>query len=174
MKPQAAGRAPPSEALAALASGDERDLRSLQIKLTYVGSQKKPVPSVVIMTTHHLAVLDWFLDLQTDGLRYENDTTALLNFTVSPREMKGIVAALSAMGDALGRSDAASAALSLMAALRDSRLGSISAEALLDRQTAAAVIDALAAALDAQNGVGRAVLDAQRGAAFPDIGAAKP
>jgi hypothetical protein len=167
MTAQPTGRASPSDAFGALAKGDASDLKNLQIKLTYVGSQKKPVPSVVIMTTHHLAVMDWFRDLRTDGCHYENDDSALLNFSVAPREAAGIVARLAAMGNVLDRRDVAGAALSLMAVLRDSRLGPIACEALLDGRAAPSVIDAIASSLDSQNSVGRSVLDVQRKAAFP-------
>jgi hypothetical protein len=149
-----------------LVEGTPRDLRTLQVKLTHIGTQRKPVAAVIFTTFYHIARLDWFQPLRQAGSNHVDDGDWVWNFVVTPEEMQTVVAAL-------GRSEAvrdarrpAAPFLSLMLALRASRIGDITVEALLARDAAATVIETLQAALTSDNGVGRRVLELQRQALF--------
>ena len=142
-----------------LSQGTPRDLRTLQVKLTYVGVQTKAVPSVVFTTFYHLVQMAWFLPLGSANLNYANDETSLWNFTVTPEEMKSISIRL-AREECLGSAAAVPMPyLSLMLALRDSRLGEAAVEIILDMDCADGVARAIYDALDDDNGVGRSVID---------------
>lgn len=146
-----------------LAEGSARDLRNLQIKLTYLGTQKKPVPTNVFTTYFHKIDMDWFLAMRTHGLHYGNDEIAVWNFTVSPDQMKMVVDALLEGIDTWGTVGVMSPCLSLMLALRESRLGQSACEALLDKESTlnvtATIRDALAAG---GNALGRDLVNKQR------------
>jgi hypothetical protein len=47
-----------AEGLGAMARGTARDLRTLQGKLTHVGSQSKPTPTVVFSTFYHIVDME--------------------------------------------------------------------------------------------------------------------
>ena len=150
-----------------LRQGTPRDLRTLQVKLTYVGPQNKPRHTVVFTTFHHLMQMAWFLPLRRDDLHYGNDEVAVWNFTVFPEEMKNIVEAL-----LNGKTDRpvtgdTPAILSLMMSLRESRLGDVSGELVLGEEAAESLTLALYQALDETNGVGRSVVNLQRQVLFP-------
>jgi hypothetical protein len=138
------------------------DLRSLQVKLTYLGAQTKPVPSVVFTTFHHLIRMDWFVPLRRPGLHYGNDEIAVWNFTVTPDEIKHIVETISRVEAVRKRGETEDACVSLMFILQGSRLGRSSFEALLDLDGFEAVTSALRNAIDEDNGLARKVLNLQR------------
>jgi hypothetical protein len=158
----AAGSSPHEGQLDVLARGMGTDLRKLQIKLTYVGSQTKPVPTVAFTTFYHIIRMDWFLSHRRSGLHYNNDEIAVWNFTVTPDEIRRIVAMLSRLEAVQEHRGTEEACLSLMIVLQDSRLGPSAFEAVLDLDSVEAVIDAIRDALDEGNGLGRQVMDLQR------------
>lgn len=45
---------------AELAKASTRDLRCLQLKLTYIGTQRKPISSIAFTTCFHLLRMEWF------------------------------------------------------------------------------------------------------------------
>lgn len=144
--------------LEVLAGGTARDLRTLQVKLTHVGMQSKPVPSVVFTTFYHIVRMEWFVPLRKPGLHYNNDEIALWNFTVTPEEVERIVKSLhkSATGQAAQQTQGPY--LSLMLALRESRLGQHDYEAVFSQDQSAIVIQTITDALNADNGMGRKVM----------------
>ncbi|SRR5579883_2333445 len=157
------GRSSRSEQeLARLAQGTGRDLRNLQVKLTYVGEQTKAIPTIAFTSFHHLIQMDWFRPLRTQGLSYENDEHDVWNFTVLPDEMLRVVTALAGLGAVRQSCPVDQAYLSLAVVLRDSRLGQSAVEVLLDLPGAEVTNSAIHDALDEQDGVGRRVLELQR------------
>jgi hypothetical protein len=157
------GRGPAQvNALELLSQGSPRDLRPLQIKLTYVGIQTKAAPSVVFTTFYHLVQMQWFLPLRQSDLNYANDDTFLWNFTVSPDEMKNIIVMLRREESLRNERHVPVPHLSLMVVLRDSRLGQVAFHMVLDRVGADDVTKTIYDALDPDNGLGRNVLDSQR------------
>ena len=110
--------------LDALALASARDLRSLQIKLTFVGPHKAPLPSVVFSSCYHLVDLGWFTALADPALSYGNDAVALMNFTAAPEELVDVIAAVAA--EPFTRQDRAAApVLALDLVLKESRAGDV-------------------------------------------------
>jgi hypothetical protein len=141
-----------SEELEKLRQGTGRDLHPLQIKLTWVGAQLKGVSSVAFTTFYHRLDLQWFVPLRRSGISYANDDGEIWNFTIAAEEMTRIVQRLPAVAEAQ------SPVVSLMLALKRSRLGDIGVEMLLDAQQAADMSGAILDALDPDNGLARRVM----------------
>lgn len=157
----------PLRVLETLASGEPRDLRTLQGKLTFVGSQKKSVPSLVFTTFYHLARMDWFLQSKTGGPNYADNDSIAWHFTTTPEEMKSIVSSLTALGDVFRRSEPPpSPHLSVAMSLMESRLGDLAFEATLDRENSKPVFDTIRGNLDQTNGLARTVMDLHRSSVF--------
>lgn len=157
---------PNGRELKTLAQGTARDLRSLQIKLTYVGPQGKPLPTVVFTTFYHLIQLHWFLPLRRANLHYNNDDIAAWTFTVAPDEILRVVKALVGLQATQAPAQANDPFLSLMLAMQDSRLGPVEFESVLDRANTEVVIGAIHAALDKSNGLARTVIGLQQKSLF--------
>jgi hypothetical protein len=142
-----------------LAHGTARDLRTLQFKITYVGSQSKPVPTIVFTSFYHLVQMDWFLPLRRPGLHYANDDVLVWNFTVTPEEMKQIALNLNALRALHQIQTMNESFISLAGVLKDSRLGEHAFEAVLDRQNAQQVMSAIRSGVNAANGLAHTILD---------------
>ena len=147
------------KSLKALSHATARDLRNLQVKLTYVGTQTKPIPTVVFTTFYHNIHMDWFLPLRKSNLHYANDEIALWNFTVTPDEMKQVITALAQAKVLQKPNETPAAYLSLMLVQRDSRIGPSEFEAVLSREDAESVSSAIRDALADDNGLARKVMD---------------
>jgi hypothetical protein len=142
-----------------LAHGTPTDLRTLQFKITYVGPQSKPVPTIVFTSFYHLIQMDKFLPLRRPGLHYGNDDVLVWNFTVTPEEMQQIALSLNGL-QALHDFQAMNESfISLVAVLKDSRLGECAFEAILDRQNAQQVMSAIRSGMNADNGLAHTILD---------------
>lgn len=151
----------PAQPLSRLAQGTARDLRTLQVKLTYVGSQTKAIPTVAFTTFHHLLQVEWFRALRTSGLSYANDEQDIWNFTVLPEEMLRVAQAFAGHDATRLSCPLDEACVSLAVVLRDSRLGTVEHAVLLNQRDAAAVGAAVRDALDEHDSVGRHVLALQ-------------
>lgn len=146
------------EAWTKLASATERDVWTAQVKLTFVGTQSKPVPSLAFTTFHHMLDMSWFLPLRRPGLHYENDEFDIWNFSVSPHEMRSALTHLP-------RADSISETMpfvSLGVALRRSRLGECGVEVLLGPAATDATVSVIAREMDETNGLARTVLELYR------------
>ncbi|WP_125612936.1 hypothetical protein [Specibacter cremeus] len=138
-----------------LGPASPRDVRALQVKLTHVGAQKKPVPSVVFASYHHLVDMAWFVPLEDPALSYANDRAGPFTFAVSPDEMLGVARRIAAAPFArTGRPPV----LALALALRESRLGEVGREFILAGPAARDAVRAVTDALSPANGVGRDVM----------------
>src|SRR5581483_10523498 len=73
-----------------------------QAKLTWVGPQSKPIPSLVFSTFHRIPQLDAFARLRTSGLGYGNDEHAVWHFAVEPREAARVLERLSGVVERRG------------------------------------------------------------------------
>jgi hypothetical protein len=151
-----------ADILNTLAAGTVTDLRPLQVKLTYVGPQTKPVPTVVFTTFYHIPVLDWFVGLRTPGLHYDNDDIALWNFTITPEEMSQVVKSMAKSDIVPENRESSVPFMSLMMAAQGSRIGSVGFEAVVDRDQFRVLSDAIRNALDSTNQLARRVIDRQR------------
>lgn len=148
--------------LARLTEGSGRDLQPLQVKLTYVGPQLKSRASVAFTTFYHVVDMSWFIPMRKAGLNYGNDDSDVLNFTVSVEEMSRVVKSLSEMQAGDGPHVANLPHVSLMLALKKSRLGDVAYEGIYDASQSKNVIQAIRDTLDESNGVGRRVVDLYR------------
>ncbi len=151
-----------ADVLNALAAGTATDLRPLQVKLTYIGPQTKPIPTVVFTTFYHVPVLDWFFGLRTPGLHYNNDDIALWNFTVTPEEMSQVVNAMAKSDIVPENRESGDPLLSLMMAVQGSRIGRVGFEAVLNRDQFGVLNETVRDALDSTNQLARSVIDRQR------------
>ena len=67
-------------------------LKTLQVKLTYLGIQNVPIPSVAFTTSFQVLDLNAFKPFRRPGIRYSNDDfVPVQTFTASPTEMKAII-----------------------------------------------------------------------------------
>lgn len=153
-----------AEVLNSLASGSSTDLRPLQIRLAFAGPQSKPLPVVVFTTFHHLLVLNWFTELQSPELSYNEDS--LWNFTVTPDEMSRVVKGLAAPGAIPESSEHNAAPFSLALALRQSRLGDVGFEVLMARGDGERLSKTIESALAPTNPLAVGILRQQRVAIF--------
>lgn len=148
-----------TSSLQQLASSSATDVRGLQVKLSYLGTQKKSVPSIALSTIHHLVDMDQFTH------RYPNDETVLLNFTTTPENLLAFVDGLaSASGDFGPDGRDPDQVLSVELALDQSRIGSFGLELGLDRAHGVVVHDLAARTLGPGNDVAALVLGLQAGA----------
>jgi len=161
--------ASPSGILRILASGEPRDLRTLQGKLTFVGPQKKSVPGLVFTTFYHTARMDWFPPVAARGPDPSDDDFSAWHFTMTPEEMKSSVTSLARHDEALRHSSSSpSPFLSLAMALKESRLGEHAFEATLDPAGANIVLDAIDGSLSQANGLAKTVMELYRQIVFAE------
>lgn len=67
----------------------EEQLRSAQAKVTYLGTQEKPIPTVVFAPQGHNIAMQHFLPVQKTAQPYANDESPyVLSFTVSSSEFR--------------------------------------------------------------------------------------
>jgi hypothetical protein len=73
----------------------ESQLTSAQAKITYLGSQLKPFPTVVFSVTGYTPRLDRFLEVQPGHEPYQNDQTPYtMQFSVGPSVFHRILLAV--------------------------------------------------------------------------------
>ena len=83
----------------------EEQLKLAQAKITYLGEQEKPIPTVVFSTEGHKVSLACFLNVQRSPKPYANDEMPYTRyFSVTPREFQRM---LSAVKPIITRIDAA-------------------------------------------------------------------
>ncbi len=151
-----------ADILNTLAAGTATDLRPLQVKLTYIGPQTKPIPTVILTTFYHVPVLDWFVGLRTPGLHYSNDDIALWNIVVTPEEMSQVVKAMAKPDIVPEGRESSDPLISVMGAAQGSRIGSVGFEAVVNRDQFSVLSEAVRNALDSTNQLARSVIDRQR------------
>jgi hypothetical protein len=140
----------------ALVACSPTDVRDLQVKLTYVGIQKKATPTIVVSTFYHL------VDMAAFARHLPNDEIALLHFTTTPERMREFVAQLASQRQRfLDRGADSDVVLSCELVLRTSRIGAIALELLLDVSRAALVHRMAADAFVPGNDVAAQALDLQ-------------
>lgn len=74
---------------------NEEQLRSAQAKITYLGTQEKPIPTVVFASQGHNLAMQDFLPVQKTAQPYANDESPyVLSFTVGPFEFRRMLLAV--------------------------------------------------------------------------------
>lgn len=78
-----------------LADYDARRAAHVQLKLTWTGPQKKPVPGLFLATTHGPADASAFRAFRRRGIHYGNDDLGRTRYaTTTPESMRKVVAAV--------------------------------------------------------------------------------
>jgi hypothetical protein len=67
------------------------ELQTLQVKLTYVGVQTRPTPSLAFTSTVHKLDLGAFVPFRRPGLSYANDQSAVRTFAASTDELHAVI-----------------------------------------------------------------------------------
>lgn len=148
--------------IGSLSQATERDVQRLQVKLTYVGSQTKSMPSLAFSTYLHIVEMSWFSQLRRPGLNYANDESNVWTFSVEPAEMLSVVTSIRELDLGISDPPVDAPVLSLTLALRDSPLGSFEFEAVMPTQRARTLVLAIRECLDPGNGLARRLLDRYR------------
>jgi hypothetical protein len=106
--------------------------------------------------------MDWFAGLRSPGLHYGNDSIASWNFTVTPDEMCRVIKALAKPGVIPEGGELQSPVLSLMLAIRQSRLGDMGFEGVCGRDGADVLSKAILDAFAPSNQLAKSVMEQQR------------
>ncbi len=133
-------------------------VRTLQMKLTYVGEQDKPVPTVAF--TSHFNVLDMgkFKPYRRPGFHYGNDDLPnLWAFTCSPEELQKIIKAVGEIR-VVRRGEVIGEFISFMMH-NTTPDGDRVHEAILDADTSKLLFEKIKAALDPANKEGIGTID---------------
>ena len=140
-------------------------LRMAQAKITYLGTQSKPIPTVIFFTEGHHVDLDQFASVQQHGKAYPNDDLPYtMQFTVRPEELRRI---LDALKPVLAGNDKVSGPVILSFTVTRSERTVIGHEFRIHTVAAPRFYSALVNALDAGNELGRTALNKQSAAALP-------
>lgn len=67
------------------------ELETLQVKLTYVGAQEKPVPTTAFTSPANTLDLSKFVPFQRPGISYANDELPVRSFSASATELKAVI-----------------------------------------------------------------------------------
>lgn len=68
-----------------------KQLKTLQVKLTYVGVQDKGLPSVAFTAPFHVLDLNAFVPFRRPGISYSNDEVKVQTFSATPEELKLLI-----------------------------------------------------------------------------------
>jgi hypothetical protein len=73
------------------------ELKTLQVKLTFVGEQNKILYTVVITSTFNESDLSVFVPLRLSGIHYGNDDIAVKTYKASPSELSAMIQNISSL-----------------------------------------------------------------------------
>jgi hypothetical protein len=83
----------------------EDELKLAQAKITYLGDQRKPIPTVVFYTESSTLVMERFRRVQPSPDPYSNDELPYtMQFAVTPKEVRRILLAVKPVMEVSGRS----------------------------------------------------------------------
>jgi hypothetical protein len=137
---------------------DLEQLRTLQVKLTYVGAQKKPIPTVAFTSSFNTVDMEKFKPFRRSGFHYGNDDLPnIWTFTCSPEELKGMIDAVGEI-EAVRQGEVIGEFLSFMM-YNTTPEGDKAFEAILDAETSKLLLSKIRAALDTGNTEGIETLD---------------
>ena len=66
-------------------------LKTLQVKLTYVGIQDKVSPSLAFTSSFNTLDLSKFIPFRRPNISYSNDDSKVITFVASPEELKAVI-----------------------------------------------------------------------------------
>lgn len=143
-------------------------LTRAQAKITYLGEQDKPIPTVIFSSEGFVVEPDKFLKMQGDPIPYDNDRSRQTqSFAVSTQEFHRIILSVKPILEALDSSQKPEF-LSFTVTC-DTESGLIGHEYLLDDGQGDGFYSALIEALDKGNIVGREAISKQYRNIYPEI-----
>ena len=143
-------------------------LTRAQAKITYLGEQSKPIPTVILFSKGFAVELDKFLKMQGDPTPYGNDTLRYTqSFAVSAPEFHRILLSVKPILEALDSSQKPDFLSFTVTCDTDS--GLIGREYQLSYQQGGGFYTALVDALDSANVVGRETVSKQYRNIYPEI-----
>jgi hypothetical protein len=116
-------------------------LATLQVKLTYVGSQTAGIPSLAFTSSSHTLDLNAFVPFRRPGISYVNDLLAVESFSASPEELQVVIANVGTSPNVTAGGVAATIFLSF--ALFNSQPSMKGFEAIVNENDAAALLTQL-------------------------------
>jgi hypothetical protein len=126
-------------------------LKSLQVKLTYVGVQNAPIATVAFTTAFNTLDLTKFKPFRRVGISYGNDDfVPVETFNASPEEMKDIIDKVAALPTVIAGGVATKPYLSF--AMLNTSGGTKAFEAVLNKTDSAELFTKLRLALNANKG----------------------
>ncbi len=139
-------------------------LSHVQVKLTYLGEQTKPVPTVVFGAIGRLIDLQAFGGLRKAGIDYGNDELPRIeSFVVTVDELHAMLQAAALPAVTQGQRDGSWVSFMV---LDNAPPGIKGVEAILDPQEAEALVRALRSGVSPRDGPAAAVLDSFLARAF--------
>jgi hypothetical protein len=137
---------------------DLQQLHTLQVKLTYVGKQTEPIPTVAFTSSFNTVDMEKFKPFRRSGFHYGNDDIPdIWTFACSPEELKRIIDAVGEI-EAVRQGKVVGEFLSFMM-YNTTPAGDKAFEAILDAETSKLLLSKIRAALDTGNTEGIATLD---------------
>lgn len=129
-------------------------LKTLQVKLTYVGVQNKGNPSVAFTSSFNTLDLSKFIPFRRPNINYFNDDSKVITFTASPEELKSVIDNVATLPNVTAGSVAAESFLSF--ALLNTSGGTKAFESVMNQSDALALFAKLRIALQGNsNGLRR-------------------
>ena len=120
------------------------ELKTLQVKLTYVGPQQDVVPTVAFTSTFNTLNLALFVPFRRPGFSYANDNLAVQSFSASPAELQQVVQQVGTLPDVTA---GAASGDFLSFAMLNTAGGTKAFEAVLDKPDSLALFNKLRLAL---------------------------
>lgn len=137
---------------------DLEQLRTLQVKLTYVGTQDKPIPTVAFTSSFNTVDMEKFKPFRRSGFHYGNDDLPnIWTFACSPEELQQMIKSVGEI-EAVSQGEVIGEFLSFMMYNTTSK-GDKAFEAILDAETGELLLEEIRAALDPANVEGLETLD---------------
>lgn len=83
-----------------IVGADVHDYRTYQVKITYVGMQKAPIPTLAFSSFYQPLDMSAFKPYYRDGIHYGNDDISVWSFNMSPEAMDRFVGTIPPMSTA--------------------------------------------------------------------------
>lgn len=132
-------------------------LETLQVKLTYVGPQKKAVPTVAFTSHSNVVDMEKFKPFRRPGFHYGNDDLKVLTFTCTTEELQRVIKYAGEIA-AVRQGKVIGEFLSFMMC-NTTPEGDIALEAILDAENSRVLLEKIRAALEPTNKEGMDILD---------------
>lgn len=134
-------------------------LPQAQAKITFIGTQSKPIPTVIVATAAGAPWLDEFTVIQNQRT-YENDTERVSQFLVSPQEMHKLLG--SVRGSVVAQASGSQPRVLSFCVARKKDDQVVGEQFWVESAKASGFYRQLLDALPRENEKGRAALESQR------------